>query len=172
MPELLAANIASETVTKESKYLLPGEIYFGTGNELSELKTLLGSCVAMILWHPHKHLVGMCHITLPGNDNDTDPKYASGAIKYFLEQIRKSGTRPDEFIVGVYGGGKMVSVDDPPSMLDIGNRNAQAMLTQIGKYNFRLKDMDLLDSKYRHVSINPEDGSITIKATDVSQTMG
>jgi chemotaxis protein CheD len=168
----LAINIAREAVTKESKYLLPGEIYFGNGKELSELKTLLGSCVAIILWHPHKHLVGMCHITLPGNANDTDTKYASGAMKYFLEQISKHGTRPDEYIVGVYGGGKMVSVDDPPSMLDIGNRNAQATLALIGEHNFRLKDMDLLDSKYRHVCINPEDGSITVKATDVSQTMG
>lgn len=159
-------------MTKESKYLMPGEIYFGTGAELSELKTLLGSCVAVILWHPRKQLVGMSHITLPGNDNDTDTKYASGAIKYFLDQIRKHGVRPDEFIVGVYGGGKMVSVDDPPSMMDIGNRNAQATLKLIGENNFRLQDMDLLDSKYRHVSINPEDGSITIKATEVSQTMG
>ena len=169
---MLAMKIVSETMKKESKYLLPGEIYFGSGKELSELKTLLGSCVAVLLWHPRKHLVGMSHITLPGNDHDTDAKYSHGAFKYFLEQIRKSGTRPDEFITCVYGGGKMVSVDDPPSMLDIGNRNAQATLALIAKYNFRLHDMDLLDSKYRHVSINPEDGSITVKATDVSKTMG
>lgn len=169
---MLAQKIALDTMKKEAKYLLPGEIYFGSGQELSEIKTLLGSCVAVLLWHPRKHLVGMCHITLPGNPNDTDPKYASGAFKYFLEQIQKHGARPDDFITCVYGGGKMVSVDDPPSMLDIGNRNAQAVLAHIAKLNFHLKDMDLLDSKYRHVSINPEDGSITVKATDVSQTMG
>lgn len=159
-------------MTKTSKYLLPGEIYFGSGDELTEIKTLLGSCVAVTLWHPRKHLVGMCHITLPGNDTDSDPKYATGAIKFFLEQIRKQHTRPEEYITCVYGGGKMVAVDDPPSMLDIGNRNAQATLALLGKYRFHLSDMDLLDSKYRHISINPEDGSIVVKATDVSLTMG
>ncbi len=173
MAAIMHTELTRDSVTKkESKYLLPGEIYFGYGTELSELKTLLGSCVAMTLWHPRKHLLGMCHITLPGNPADTDPKYATGAMKYFLQAIADSGTQPEEFIVGIYGGGKMVSVDDPPSMLDIGNRNAQALLKLVGEYRFRLRDMDLLDSKYRHISLNPEDGSITIKATDVSKTMG
>ena len=42
--------------------LLPGELYFG---QRHLLKTLLGSCVAITLWHPQRQLGGMCHFLLP-----------------------------------------------------------------------------------------------------------
>ena len=44
-------------------FLMPGQWYFG--GKASELRTLLGSCVAVTLWHPKKRWGGMCHFLLP-----------------------------------------------------------------------------------------------------------
>ncbi|MDH5360266.1 MAG: chemotaxis protein CheD [Gammaproteobacteria bacterium] len=152
-------------------YLMPGEIYFG--KDKPGVKTLLGSCVAVTLWHPIMLIGGMCHITLPGtNPNDTNPKYAYGAINTFLKAIKQHRAHANEFIVQIYGGGKMTSVDDPPSMRDIGNKNVLKTIELIAHTKFRLHHMDVLDTKYRHVELSLTTGRVVCKATDVSLTMG
>ena len=52
----------------------PGGFYFGD-NE-NEIYTLLGSCVAVTLWHPFLNFAGMCHVILPerGNEASKDRK--------------------------------------------------------------------------------------------------
>ena len=44
-------------------FLQPGEFYFGEGK--TRIRTLLGSCVAITLWHPRLHIGGMSHYMLP-----------------------------------------------------------------------------------------------------------
>ena len=44
-------------------FLQPGDFYFGEAG--TRIRTLLGSCVAITLWHPILHIGGMCHIMLP-----------------------------------------------------------------------------------------------------------
>ena len=44
-------------------FIRPGEFYFGDGN--TRIRTILGSCVAVTLWHPERHIGGMCHYMLP-----------------------------------------------------------------------------------------------------------
>src|SRR5439155_18563598 len=40
-------------------FLQPGEWYFGDAD--TRIRTLLGSCVAITMWHPRRCLGGMCH---------------------------------------------------------------------------------------------------------------
>ncbi len=58
-------------------FLQPGEWYFG--NRKVSIRTLLGSCVAMVFWHRHPKLLmgGMCHFTLP----TAGPRKTTGAHK-------------------------------------------------------------------------------------------
>ena len=48
-------------------FLQPGEFYFGEGK--TRVRTLLGSCVAITLWHPRLHLGGMSHYVLPNRQH-------------------------------------------------------------------------------------------------------
>ena len=49
-------------------FLQPGEFYFG--EEKTRIRTLLGSCVAVTLWHPKLRIGGMCHYMLPRRPRD------------------------------------------------------------------------------------------------------
>ena len=40
-------------------FLQPGELWFG--DEQTRIRTILGSCVAVTLWHPGRRIGGMCH---------------------------------------------------------------------------------------------------------------
>ena len=44
-------------------YLPAGKFHFGGGNV--RVHTLLGSCVAITVWHPLKRVGGICHYLLP-----------------------------------------------------------------------------------------------------------
>jgi len=88
--------------------LAPGEFYFGGGS--TRIHTLLGSCVAITLWHPVKHIGGMCHYLLPSrglNQRSTEGHYADEAVQLFLTEIRKVYTRPEDYEVKLFGGGNM-----------------------------------------------------------------
>lgn len=47
--------------------LQPGELFFGKEDVV--VKTLLGSCIAITLWHPEQKQGGMCHYMLPTRGN-------------------------------------------------------------------------------------------------------
>ena len=44
-------------------FLQPGDFYFGDRD--TRIRTLLGSCVSITMWHPRLHVGGMCHFMLP-----------------------------------------------------------------------------------------------------------
>ena len=93
-------------------FLQPGEFHFD-GKE-TRIRTLLGSCVAITMWHPEKRIGGMCHFMLPSRTvrpaGELDGRYADEAIELFLREIRMQGTRPGEYQVKLFGGGNMFDV--------------------------------------------------------------
>jgi chemotaxis receptor (MCP) glutamine deamidase CheD len=40
-----------------------GDFHFGSGK--IRIRTLLGTCVAIAIWHPTRRIGGMCHFLLP-----------------------------------------------------------------------------------------------------------
>jgi chemotaxis protein CheD len=91
-------------------FLQPGEFYFG--EQYTRIRTLLGSCVAITLWHPEKRIGGMCHYMLPYNrlKNESqvlNGKYAEDVMKMFVKEITAICTTPSEYQVKVFGGGEM-----------------------------------------------------------------
>lgn len=158
-----------EAEISSSLFLMPGALYIG--NEVEEIKTLLGSCVAVTLWHPIDHLVGMTHIVLPASLDKSGPRYATDAIAQLTHVINQHGYQSSEFEVGLYGGGVMFSVEDN-SLIDVGRRNVEKTRGLLRQSGFRIKHSDVLGSVYRHVSINRETGQILLKSTEVASTMG
>lgn len=90
-------------------FLQPGEFYFGDRETC--IRTLLGSCVAITMWHPRLRLGGMCHFMLPkrtGTRSETpDGRYADEALQLFQREIRTAGTRVADYQVKLFGGGDM-----------------------------------------------------------------
>ncbi len=69
---------------KNKVFLHPGEFHFADGE--THIHTLLGSCVAITLWHPYLRIGGMCHFVLPErpdkyNGKNLDGRYAEDAIQ-------------------------------------------------------------------------------------------
>jgi len=90
-------------------FLQPGDFYFGDRN--TRIRTVLGSCVSITIWHPRLLIGGMCHYMLPTRGKKKpavpDGRYADEALELFLRETRAVGTRPGEYQVKLFGGGNM-----------------------------------------------------------------
>lgn len=160
--------------SEKSIYLMVGDLYFG--NQAKEVKTLLGSCVAITLWHPRLKVGGMCHIALPESNNITkDPmntRYAEGAVHTFVMYMTQLETQPKEYITKVYGGGQMFGHHDRSSYNDIGAKNLSIAKKLLDFYRFNISEEDVSGRYYRHVCLDLKTGMVQQRKTPVSETMG
>lgn len=99
------------TPVTEQVYLRAGDFYFGSG--LVRIKTLLGTCVAISMWHPSKRTGGMCHFLLPTRGNTQSEThgcaglYADEVMPLFSAELVRHRTHPADYQVKVFGGGNM-----------------------------------------------------------------
>lgn len=77
----------------------------GTGR----LRTLLGSCIGLVLHDPKKSVGGLAHIVLPASHGDsTQPgKYADTAIPELLRSIERAGGQTRQLVAKLAGGADM-----------------------------------------------------------------
>lgn len=117
-------------------FLQPGEVYFGDRN--TRIRTLLGSCVAVVMWHPERLLGGMCHYMLPtcrGQIHHApDGHYADEAMELMMREIRNAGTRPGEYRVKLFGGGKMFATQVCEE--HVGEKNIEIARVLMKQYGF------------------------------------
>jgi chemotaxis protein CheD len=108
------------------RYLGMGEFHFAGGP--LRLRTLLGSCVSIVLWHPGRGLGGMCHYMLPERQHPKgeapDGRYGEEAMALFDLAFARYRSRAADYRAKVFGGGNMFSKQQTEgSTLDIGRRN-------------------------------------------------
>ena len=95
-------------LTVKTHYLYPGTIF--THRDQHLVTTILGSCVAVCVWHEKSRVGGINHYLLPlwNGDGLPTPKYGNVAIPRLVEKIRSiagGGT----LIAKVFGGASMWS---------------------------------------------------------------
>ncbi len=149
-------------------FLAPGELYFGQSPD--RIRTLLGSCVAITLWHPLLKLGGMCHFMLPDRPEKKsatlDGRYANEAIEMFLNEIRHNKTHPAEYQAKIFGGGNMFpNIHKGSYGLNIGARNCEAARQLLGKYSFQLVSENLSGIGHRVLMFDLENGAAWLKHT-------
>ncbi len=116
----------------EKIILHPGDFCFTRNNV--HMHTLLGSCIAITLWHPTLHVGGMCHFTLPKFLGDRpsnaklDGRYAEDVMKMFKLEAIKYKTDITEYEAKIFGGGNMIREQGESVEDTVGTRNAAAAM--------------------------------------------
>lgn len=111
--------------------LQPGEYYF-SNDPNTRIRTLLGSCVSVTLWHPKLRAGGMCHFLLPKrkralkelSSQHADARYAEEALWLLREEIRHLGLPVSQFQAKLFGGGRMFD-GEQGTIADVGCKNIQ-----------------------------------------------
>lgn len=147
-------------------FLQPGEFYF-SGRD-TRIRTILGSCIAVVLWHPKLKIGGMCHYVLPGlrkarRANELDGKYADDAILMFMEELARSGTHPRDYVVKMFGGGSQFPSMACPAAMNVADRNVEVGHRLLAHHGFRLQADHLGDTGHRNVVFDIWSGDVWVK---------
>jgi chemotaxis protein CheD len=89
----------------DSYFLYPSALF--TTQKPYYISTILGSCVAVCLWDTKLKYGGMCHYMLPlwNGEGLASPKYGNIAIEKLIEKILLFGSKKENMIAKIFGGG-------------------------------------------------------------------
>ena len=162
-------------------FLQPGDFYFGDRN--TRIRTLLGSCIAIAMWHPKRLIGGMCHYMLATRNNkkvqSLDGRYGEEAILMFFREAARNETDPSDYVVKVFGGGKMFTqsqahlpcLDRPCSEVintcrNVSCRNAAKGLSLLKNYGFPIQSHDLGGGFSRNVIFDIWSGHVWVRRNE------
>lgn len=148
----------------EQIVLMPGQMYIG--READTAHTLLGSCVAVTLWHPQRLIGGMCHFLLPSRQRkageELDGRYGDEALDAMVAEIRRFGTEPGDYLAHLYGGADTLP-EGAGVKFNIGERNIEQGWTLIDQHGFQLQGVDVGEDVPRTVKLTLATGEVDIK---------
>ena len=147
-------------------FLQPGDLYFGDAD--TRIRTILGSCVAITMWHPQRRIGGMSHCLLPGGGRNAGPgewdgRYVDEAIAWLFHEAQARGTRPSEYQVKIFGGGDMFATSSAPGQSSIGQKNTIQALYVLGKAGLTVLTRDLGGSVSRSLIFEIASGDVWVR---------
>jgi chemotaxis protein CheD len=148
-------------------FLQPGELWFG--DEHTRIRTILGSCVAVTLWHPRRRIGGMCHYMLPGrvrgSGKPLDGRYGDEALELLTKEIKAAHGYPHEFEAKLFGGGHMFQsfCTGKNCGVQVPDRNIEAGRELVQRHGFNVKAEQLGGRGHRQVVFDIWSGHAWVK---------
>lgn len=146
-------------------FLMPGEHFVGDARH--RIRTLLGSCVSITLWHPRRRVGAMSHFLLTVGENETTAhlsgRYCEGALELMLMELRKLGINPEECQAKVFGGGMMFPDIERNDERNIGRRNGETAERLLRMHNIPVVSESLFGVGHRHIIFNVKTGDVWVR---------
>lgn len=144
--------------------LMPGQMHFG--GKAASLRTLLGSCLAVTLWHPTRKLGGMCHFLLPTRQRKPgeplDGRYGDEALEAMVALLRAVRTEPSEYQAHLYGGADTMP-EGTSLKFNVGERNIEQGFSLVDRYGFEISGVDVGEDVPRTVTLTLETGHVDMR---------
>ncbi len=146
-------------------FLNPGDYFVGDAS--FRVRTLLGSCVSITLWHPRSAVGAMSHFLLPGRspNGEPDARYAEDALALMLAELRGCGVRGSECEAKIFGGGDMFP-GQRRSGLSIGQQNGAAARALLEAHTIRVASQCLYGAGHRQIMFEIASGDVWSRQID------
>lgn len=159
---------AVEARRAQAIYLNPAEIVVAEGP--AAVTTVLGSCVAVILYSPRIRQGTICHAVLPYGSDHEPGKFVDQAIFYMLQFFREKDIAAEELVAKVFGGADMF-----PQMRGIrdtgtiGAQNIRAALTTLEQMGIRPAVVEVSGQQGRKLIFFSETGAVYVRRVQKDQ---
>jgi chemotaxis protein CheD len=134
-------------------YLRPGDYAIGEGE--CRIRTLLGSCVSMTLWHRARRVGAMSHCLLPRRErpggSGLDPKYGEDALRLIVSDLDVRGIDPAECEAKLFGGADMFPASGRSAGMHIGRRNGETARELLEGYGIPVVSGSLFGVGHRKI---------------------
>lgn len=147
-------------------FLQPGEFFVADADY--QLRTMLGSCVSITLWHPASRIGAMSHFLLPKRGADAeavsttelDARYGDEAMRLMLAELSRSGIRPATCQGKIFGGSNMFPGHLRAGSVNVGQRNGQAARALLNGYGIPIVSESLFGIGHRQIIFNVSNGDV------------
>jgi chemotaxis protein CheD len=128
-----------------------------------KMKAVVGSCIALTLYHPRLQKGLMAHIVLPdaAGREAVPGKFADTAIPQMLELVKPWGVPPQTLTAKFAGGANMFASSGP---LQIGIANTEAVTRALQKAGIRITAQDTGGKLGRRIVFDCQNGAMTIES--------
>lgn len=152
------------TVDREEYFVHPGEIIVKASPAV--LWTVLGSCVAVILYDARKKIVGMNHYMLPAWNGKEAPTamYGDIAIKNLINRMLAMGCETETLQARIVGG-----ADKTNKTFEIGKKNINIAFEAIRKENIHIVCSQVGGACGRKIKFISTKGELYIKTLNEAQ---
>jgi chemotaxis protein CheD len=157
--------------------LQPGDYYFGEAP--TRIKTLLGSCIAMTLWHPRVARGGMVHCLLPTRGAGSGALELSGrfvdeGLRWLFREAVRSGIDPGQCEFKLFGGSNMFAAFglEPGRRVPIGEANAKKAIEMMERLDLCIRVKDVGGSVHRALVFDLSNGNVWVRYGEYEPTQG
>lgn len=144
-------------------FLQPGEFF--VADEEYQIRTMLGSCVSITLWHPLKRVGAMSHFLLPsrgipGQPDSLDARYGDEAMDLMVAELKQFGVAVGQCQGKVFGGGNMFPDRLRSGVMNVGQRNGEAALDLLNRHGVPILSESLFGIGHRQIIFDVRNGDV------------
>ena len=154
--------MATQTMSNTAQETLVGMGQIAAGRAPQRMKSVLGSCIGLAIYHPRLKTGAMAHIVLPdsaGRDG-TPGKFADTAVPGMLQLLKELGAPAHGLTAKLAGGANMFAGSGP---LQIGDANAKAVAQKLKGFGIPVAGEDIGGTKGRRVVFDCASGQMTVE---------
>ena len=137
-----------------------------------QINTLLGSCVAITLWHPVLKIGGMCHIVLPYSGDGLrsvdyigstqNGRYSDTAMMLFEKEANIRGTCLKEYQAKIFGGSNMLKSSVILEEQQVGAKNIEAAKQQLFEFSIPVLVSHVGGEGFRRIAFDINSGDVWV----------
>lgn len=144
-------------------FLQPGEYFVADADY--QLRTMLGSCVSITLWHPATRQGAMSHFLLPTRGASKpkqalDARYGDEALQLMLLELQRLGIPVAQCQGKIFGGGNMFPGKLRAGGLNVGQRNGEAALALMREHEIPVVSESLFGIGHRQIVFDVSNGDV------------
>jgi chemotaxis protein CheD len=144
---------------RQQAYLLPGQLH--ASGDPCQIRTILGSCVAICLWDSRLGVGGMNHFLLPASSEGrpSSSRFADVATRTLLEMLRALGCRVPHLQAKIFGGSSMFQKEDRHAV-SLGAKNVAVALDLMRNAGIPVSVQETGGTRGRKIMFNTDDGIV------------
>lgn len=145
--------------------LKPGE--YAVGEAGTRMRTLLGSCVSVVLWQPRRRVGAMSHFLLATRGQrqagEPDARYGDEALALMIAGLARHGVAPADCEAKVFGGGNMFPDQVSSGALNVGRRNGEAARELLRAHGIPVVSENLFGNGHRSIVFDVASGHVWVR---------
>ena len=144
-------------------FLQPGAYFVGDFRH--RIRTLLGSCVSITLWHPFKKIGAMSHFLLASRNQETavqklDGRYGMEVMCIMMDELNLLNVNAKECEGKIFGGGDMFPGQSRSNVMNVGRKNGETARSLLRAQGIQIVSESLFGIGHRQIIFDVSNGDV------------